>query len=494
MSNNIFLIEEHDEALKIWRKGKIKNLDLVHIDAHMDFGFYYAKPIKKVVNEARTLKELKRGLEHSIAFTRYEKNFDKQTNIGNYIYPAIEEGIVRDFYWVIPGKEEEFRRSVKFIKKIFKNLLKEARERVELKEKDGIIIANFYNRRLVVCILEKLPVFQKEVMLDIDTDFLVIDSLLNANNTDKIGKRRPWILPNELVAILKQKIKQPEIITIAYSVNGGYTPIRYKHFGDEIAYHFSPREFWGQYQKNYQAAKYFNLFCSDTKSDYYKKAIELNPTYRVADNNYGPLYLSLRKFSLADEEFSKVFKADPKNPGCLLGLGNLTLEKRDFKTAKRYFSLGISYLNGDPLGYFKNVRAILLLGLARAEFGLKNFRKAKDLLIRHTAKEPLEPFSYYLLGRIFEKEKDFYNAAIFYKSSIKLGFSVIEPLYRLLRISCHVQEKEDMIRYIITKYQKFKQEFINMKNLSFKRSKKIKGIKNIEKKMVVLEEKIMKGG
>ena len=57
----ISLIEDHDEALKVWIDKKIKNLDLVHIDAHMDFGVYQAKPIEEVLNEARSLKGLKRG-------------------------------------------------------------------------------------------------------------------------------------------------------------------------------------------------------------------------------------------------------------------------------------------------------------------------------------------------------------------------------------------------------------------------------------------------
>ena len=96
--NNIFLIEDHDEVLKLWREKNIKGLDLVHIDAHIDFGFHPAKPIGKIFNEARSLKELKRGLEYSLAFMHYEKDFDKQSNIGNYIYPAIEENIVKNFW------------------------------------------------------------------------------------------------------------------------------------------------------------------------------------------------------------------------------------------------------------------------------------------------------------------------------------------------------------------------------------------------------------
>ena len=107
--NKVFLIEDHDEALKIWREKKIKAIDLVHIDAHIDFGFHPAKPIEEIFNKAISLKELKRNLEYTIAFRHYENDFDKQTNIGNYIYPAMDAGIVKDFYWVVPGGLKEFK-------------------------------------------------------------------------------------------------------------------------------------------------------------------------------------------------------------------------------------------------------------------------------------------------------------------------------------------------------------------------------------------------
>jgi hypothetical protein len=70
-------------------------------------------------------------------------------------------------------------------------------------------------RNFVVCTLERLPVLRQNVLLDIDTDFLMIDSLLTSTSTAKIGKRKPWILPKDLVEILKKRIKRPRLITIA---------------------------------------------------------------------------------------------------------------------------------------------------------------------------------------------------------------------------------------------------------------------------------------
>lgn len=259
-------------------------------------------------------------------------------------------------------------------------------------------------------------------------------------------------MPQDLVEILKKRIERPGLITIAYSVNGGWTPIKYKHFGDEIAYYFAPGKFKKHLKNNSQAAECFNLFTSTGKKEYYQKAVKLNPAYRVADNNYGPLYLSLRKFSFAQNEFLKVLEVDPKNPACLLGSGNIALERRDFKKAKEYFS---SALNSGNHRFFDTVRKQSLLGLARAEFDLKNLKRAKELLFSYQVRQPLQPQSYYLLGRIFEKEKDFECSATLYKDAIRLGFGSIEPISRLLRIPSHLKEKNAINKYVIVRYNQF---------------------------------------
>jgi len=69
--NNICIIEDHDRALKIWKDNKVKSVDLVHVDAHVDFDFYKILPVKYIVECSRSLKELKRNLENNIAFNHY---------------------------------------------------------------------------------------------------------------------------------------------------------------------------------------------------------------------------------------------------------------------------------------------------------------------------------------------------------------------------------------------------------------------------------------
>jgi tetratricopeptide (TPR) repeat protein len=495
--NNVFLIEDHDQALKVWRKNKVRGLDLVHIDAHIDFNPHKAEPIQRILSQAQSLKELKSRLEYSLAFRHYQKDLSKQTDIGNYIYPAIEEGIIRDFYWVIPGGLKEFKASAKCIENILKGLFGDKKQSFQDKssktklrskeskaeENQGIVSSEFLGRKLIICILDRLPVLKQRVLLDIDTDFLVVDSLLSADNTKNIGKRKPWIPSAALVGTLKEKVKRPEIITIAYSVNGGFTPIIYKHLGDQLAYHYAPERFKGQLKKRFKAADYFHLFHSTNKKEYYRKAISLNPRYRVQDNNYGPLFLALGKFSLAEKEFLKIISADPGNTACLFGLGNIALRRKEFRKARNYFS---SALVSQNLRLFLQGKRQSLFGLARAEFGLKNFKRAKELLLRYKRKETLQPYSYYLLGRIFEKEKDFDKAALFYKDAIRLGLTSIWPIWRLAKISVYPQKKDDIIKCLNGIYKEFKKNFLRTKRLNAK--KKLKGLRIVEKKMRAVEK------
>lgn len=494
MPKNIFLIEDHNEALKVWRENGVRGLDLVHIDAHIDFGFYPAKPLEQVMQEARSLEELKRGLEYSISFQRYENDFDKQIDIGNYIYPAMREGIVRDFYWVVPGGLKEFKESGKLIRNIIQGLSRQIQTRDSSSRRivgtqndrylrrEGIISTELLGRSFVICTLEKLPKLSRNVLLDIDTDFLVVDNLRNANNTANIGKRKRWIRPDRLVKDLLSKEIKPAITTIAYSVNGGYTPMRYKILGDELAYRLSPEHFREHYGQKFIASFFFEHFEATGKKEDYQKAIKLNPAYRAADNNYGPLYLSIRKFSKAQKEFLKIARVDPKNPHPLIGLGNIALEKSEFDKAKRYFLHALKQ---------KENLSAALFGLARANFHLKNFRAAKKLFLRYQSLRPLHPQIRYFLGRIYEKERDFDKAAASYQDALRLGLSNIDVISRLLKISYYAKAKDDIIEFAFRRYKEFKEGFIGTRKLNLKR-KKIKELRRIEQGISVIEKRFGK--
>jgi hypothetical protein len=146
LQTKVYFVEDHHQVLPIWRKKNILSADLVHIDAHVDFAYQQALPAQEAFFQAKSQKELKNSLEHSLNFMHYEKDFNKQVNIGNYIYWAMKECIVKDFYWVIPGGHRQFKKSSSLIKKMLKDIRAEKfslsdRKHIFSKKKKDIISA-----------------------------------------------------------------------------------------------------------------------------------------------------------------------------------------------------------------------------------------------------------------------------------------------------------------------------------------------------------------
>jgi len=485
----ISIVEDHHEALGIWRKNKFKNIDLVHLDAHVDFAFYPAYPKKQVIKESKSFKALKQNMERSILYSKYKKDFGGQTHIGNYIYPAMAEGIVKDFYWIVPGGLKEFRQSKAHIKRLINSIkrrdpwpVKNAKSRI-LYEKNGIISTQIFGRKFIICALERMPILKRKVLLDIDVDFLVTDSILEARNTIKVGQRKPWISPEVLVSelLLARKVK-PAFITIAYSVNGGYTPMRYKILGDELAFYFSPRHFRSRYKKNLEASFWFVDFQLSGRKKSYQKAVRLNPSYGSGDNNYGPMYLTMGKFSKAEKEFSKISRVDPGNPYPFLGLGAIALKKRDFYGAKRNFTAALR---------FKKDLSAALFGLGQAEFKLKNFKKAKKIFHKYKLLDPFMPQSYYYLGRIYEREKDFKKAITHYQDALSLGLNDLSLLLRIIMLSYHSEDRDSIMRYCQ------KMQYMRVKPWLKKKDEwgeRIKGLQGIRKKMAIIDKKLKEEG
>jgi len=450
--NNICIIEDHDRALKIWKDNKVKSVDLVHVDAHVDFDFYKILPVKYIVECSRSLKELKRNLENNIAFNHYIDNLDEQVYVGNYIYPALRDGIVKDFYWVIPGGRDEFKASLNRIKALLERFSRKGSGRnVSYELRGEMIVSTLLGRKFTVCTLDYLPEFKQSVLLDIDVDFLFNKSYADTGGAMGIKMMKPWLSPENLVKTLKGRLKNIRVATIAYSVNEWYTPMRYKHFGDEIAYHLSPSRFARRFKRSLKAGAYFNEFILTGSPRCYRAAVKLNRSYRAKENNYGFYYLARRRFSAARGEFLRILKADPSNPACLLGLGRIFMERRDFVLAGEYFSKAIALLHSS---LFRGLKRYAFFASGVTQFKLKNFNESKKLLSRCGGIDALAGQGRYFLGRILEKEKRFPEAALFYREAVKFGFDEIEALSRLCAIAGYCRNVSSIVEYIAVKYRR----------------------------------------
>jgi tetratricopeptide (TPR) repeat protein len=439
---NIYLKDNHDEALKVWRQLGVKNLDLVHVDAHLDFALHPARQPQEILAQADSIQQLKKNLEYTLCFLQFEKQLDKQTDIGNYIYPAMRDGIVDNFWWVTPGSANDLDRNIMLVNNIYKNAFSGQKIKLEKKGK-GLILGRALNREFWVCTLETLPVIKKKVLLDIDADFMVVPDLRKAENRCDIGRRKVWIEPRELRRRILEKILAPQVVTIVYSTNGGYTPMNFRYLGDETAYYFAPKQYEKQYKQALAAGNKFAQFMKTGARSYYKKAVTLDASYQKEDNNYGPLYLYKGNYGAAKNELAGILKVDPENPYSLKNMGIIYLRRRKYARSLRYFSTALARLKGRESWP-------VILHSAEANFGLKRYKKAENLFLQYSKSEPLHHLAAYYLGEICFARKDFRQAGKYYRRALQLGCRNVAVLRRLFTVSFKLdsQEKEDIITCI----------------------------------------------
>jgi hypothetical protein len=98
--NQIVMMEDHDQAYFAWKAAGVKDRTLVHIDAHIDFGWLPEKDLSEIL-EVNNLGELQSLLKQQPLWNPFKKQKNALVNIGNYIFPAFKEGIINKFYWVL---------------------------------------------------------------------------------------------------------------------------------------------------------------------------------------------------------------------------------------------------------------------------------------------------------------------------------------------------------------------------------------------------------
>lgn len=448
-----YLIEDHDEALKIWRRRRIRNVDLVHVDAHIDLRAPAARSVAQILEDAKSVRDVKKGLEDLVAFQWYEKDLGKQTHMGNYIYPALREGIVKDFYWVVPGDAIEFSRQIPLIRGILRYALKDvALLRFDVRE--AIVRTSYLGHEIVVCCLEKLPVLAASVLLDVDADFFVTPRLDAADPSRFLGLRRVSIPPKEAVRQLRQKGVVSVLTTIAYSGRGGYTPPRFRYLARDFA------SAWegggrntGELRRQKEAGRSFEAFERFKTPFLYRRAVRLDPGLRYADNHNGFFYLVRRRLGSAEREFCRVLRADPEHAGAWLGRGDAALAKKRYDTALSYFLKAERLCRRQKA--FREWVSDTLSGQLACLVKLGRDREAWRLSLRLQNREPLDPVVYFWKGVLKERAGDHLVAVRYFQDAVRLDYQGLDPLEHLLKICCSLEIKNAIIDYVRRMLKRF---------------------------------------
>lgn len=195
-------MDDHADALSCWLGHGLSGLTCVHVDAHLD-----------VQDEVWTPRLLADTLAHPDSDdVRGHRDLPwGGLHCGNYLYPALAGGVVSHLVWVVPAPmvaeqpflpwvRDELLRWTDLRLDEFRGLKQTSRWRAE---------GELAGRRFTLCRADQLPPLEGPLALDIDVDYFLEED-------------RVWQTPAELKAQLG--LPEPQVLTVATSVAGGYTP------------------------------------------------------------------------------------------------------------------------------------------------------------------------------------------------------------------------------------------------------------------------------
>jgi tetratricopeptide (TPR) repeat protein len=458
--DNVVIMEDHDGAYYAWRQAGVTGRVLLHVDAHIDWAWIADKDPRDLLR-APSLTAVESMLEERGLWNLTQQTKAQRVHIGNYIYPALKEGIVREFYWIVPDSFMEGPAEERTLVRQFQSLKRiNPSATTAITFTDHRVVATIDDITVTACPLSHLHEIDEPVLLDIDTDFLMPDSDECARAGRNLWKQLPWVWPDELVARLKQKGVRSDFVTIAYSVEGGFTPLGYKYLGDELALRlkhpqlserhrdlFTHKRRAAQYRHDdrldraiaeYEAAvvlaagdasSRFNLaYLYDEKRTYdraearYCEAVKLDPTYATSYNNFGPTYHALAIHDKARDEYERILRWDPHNVDAQYGLADLLAREGRWEAASRRYR---TVIDARP----DHAHAHGGLGYVFAKLG--RWEAAIGPLRRSVALQPSAGFAHFWLGEAYAHQQRWAEAIGAYRTALHCGFRVVAVHRRL---------------------------------------------------------------
>ncbi len=441
LPKTIVMMEDHDKAYCAWKDHHVRGRALVHIDAHIDFGWIPEMDLDEIGFDDRSLKSLS---DERLLLNPFLKPRAKMVNIGNYICPAIREGMVNKFYWVVPDESWQSGRGKRHIIKQLKQLLRMKRYAGgKIQQYKDHLRCRILDTDIIVCGLEDLRRIEEPVLLDIDVDFMLTKHIWDDLNP----QRFPWIFPEELYERITSRISAIDVLTIAYSVEGGFTPLKFKYLGNELqslfegdklkTMEFKRKAFFREREKNFAAASaeyeealkiddtdasiYYNLALLHLDSSSvalekavasYNAAVARDITYATSYNNYGILYLRYNRLKRAEIEYGKFLRINGNNPSVLNGLGFIALAQRNYAKAGDLFERCLAFDKNYPEAR---------LGRAIVDFKKNKFSDARERFAEYKKYNPDDPEVFWWLGRIAQKKGEVSAAIDNYKEAVILG-------------------------------------------------------------------------
>jgi tetratricopeptide (TPR) repeat protein len=332
----VVTVENHDAAYEVWKGARVRHRTLLHLDAHHDM--------------------------HWVADVR-------DITIGNFIARALADDLLEAVYWVVPDGTWT-RPGLKGVRRHLQTLRRAYPKSGVLHHRETRFEAELLGKRLVVCTLQNLPRIEHP-LVDIDVDYLIMPS---ASCTEGLHAALPWCWPSELVRRLSDAGISSDLTTIAYSVEGGYTPLQWKYLGDELSALLSAGE--GNHDRlsamrlmdegamlesrgervaaercfldagtveTAQAPPWYRLSLiaaaegrTTAAKEYFRRAVTLDPSYYTAYDGGGFWAYQQSRWDEAERAFHGVLARDPEHEFALTGLGLLAARRKEWERAEQF--------------------------------------------------------------------------------------------------------------------------------------------------------------
>jgi tetratricopeptide (TPR) repeat protein len=185
----------HDQAYDVWRDAGAERDTLVHVDAHHDAA-------------------------HAPAWGAID--------IGNYVRAAIRDGLIGSVRWIVPDPMWTHAATRRILHRELAGI---ADRRIDAQPSGAR--ATVEGIDVWMGPLARMPAAPDRVLLDIDIDYLLTARYERHRTAEPLAV--PWCWPEDLVSRLRTSGLVPSITTIATSVTGGFTPLRWAHLAREIA-------------------------------------------------------------------------------------------------------------------------------------------------------------------------------------------------------------------------------------------------------------------
>lgn len=335
-SPSVVVYDRHDAALYLWRDAGVREATLLHIDAHPDAHTGTADFVE----------------------------------IGNFIWHAMREGLVARAYWAVPDPSWASPP----VRRDLAEVALELSGGAPPTSGDRRIETSVSGRPFTIGPLDAFSAREQQVLLDVDVDYLLIRDVREVR--PPVRDPWPWLWPRDLVGRLDAVGVKAKLTTIATSVTGGFTPVRWKHLGVELrarlveeapAIHaFDVLEHGIRRLRDGDSAEAERAFpeaasiCPTLAAPWYwlaqvlfdrgamhdareayARALSIDPEYRAPFSEGRALQYRARDHAAAQRAFERTLALDPDDVYAWLGLGELAIAARAWTRATEHLERAV---------------------------------------------------------------------------------------------------------------------------------------------------------